>query len=196
MTERIFSHVQAAEMEFLRKKHDVTLHNSVQLRNLQSLECWASSPPNREIPATLVRPCVQNAQRKADESSPAGYTHGKATQGSSKDQVEWLHLQPCLGSSRCGKSRIIWNCCWAWGISSPPTTAASATLPRGTVGVEINEWLKKLTNLIFGNAFSRPALEDRRASREALVCSIRAMYESIASPRVGGGQSAFAFVMK
>ena len=31
-----------------------------------------------------------------DTATPAGYTCGKAARRSSKDQVEWLHLQPCL----------------------------------------------------------------------------------------------------
>ena len=34
--------------------------------------------PNRNIPATLVRPHVQNLPRKISEVSLAGYNHGKA----------------------------------------------------------------------------------------------------------------------
>ena len=48
------------------------------------------------MPATLVRPCNQNG--KIGGTSPAGYTHGKATQQrSSKGQVQGLHLRPSLG---------------------------------------------------------------------------------------------------
>jgi len=32
--------------------------------------------------------------RKTDGASPAGCIYWKAIQRSSKDQVEWLHLQP------------------------------------------------------------------------------------------------------
>jgi len=38
------------------------------------------------------------------EASPAGYTHGKAAQRSTKDQAKWLHLRPCLAPSCCGTS--------------------------------------------------------------------------------------------
>ena len=49
---------------------------------------------------------------KTGEASPDGYSHGKAAQSSSKDQVAWLHLQPCLVPSWCGAKRTIWDCCW------------------------------------------------------------------------------------
>jgi len=38
-------------------------------------------------------------------ASPAGHTHGKAAQRSTKDQVEWLHPRSCLVLSWCGASR-------------------------------------------------------------------------------------------
>ena len=47
-------------------------------------------------------------------------------------QVEWLHLQPCLVPSWCGVIRTVWSCSWSWGISSPPRIAAPTTLPRGS----------------------------------------------------------------
>ena len=59
-----------------------------------------------------------------DWRGPAGYTHGKVAQRSSKDQVEWLHFRSCLVPSWCGASRIIWNSCWSWGITSPLWAAA------------------------------------------------------------------------
>jgi len=41
-----------------------------------------------------------------------------------------LHLRPCLVPSSCGASRITWNCCWPWGISSPPGTVALRSSPE------------------------------------------------------------------
>jgi len=61
---------------------------------------------------------------------------------SSKDQLDWLHLRPCLVPCWCGASRTIWNCfcCWSWCISSPPRAAAAAILPRGKAGMnEMND---------------------------------------------------------
>jgi len=67
------------------------------------------------------------------------YTHRKVVQSSSKDQVGWLHLRPCLVPSWCGASRTIWDCCWSWEISSPPWAAASVTRKR-KIGHQI-EWM-------------------------------------------------------
>ena len=97
-----------------------------------------TSPPIREIPAMLVRPCVQNVPGKIGEASPAGYTHAKAARSSPKDQVEWLHLRPCLVPSWCRASRTIWDFCWPWGISSPPMATGLATLARGKTGTKMN----------------------------------------------------------
>ena len=49
-------------------------------------EC-RSAYPNRAISATTVRPRGQNVPKKMGEARPAGYTHGKAAQKSTKDQV-------------------------------------------------------------------------------------------------------------
>ena len=73
------------------------------------------------------------------------YIHGKAAQSSSKDQVAWLHLWPCLVPSWCGDSRTVWNCCWSWGISSPSRAAAPATLPKGKAGTKMSEWICRPT---------------------------------------------------
>jgi len=40
---------------------------------------------NREVPATIVRSCVQIFPGKIGEARYAGYTHGKEVQRSSKD---------------------------------------------------------------------------------------------------------------
>ena len=97
--------------------------------NSQSPECRTTSP-NREIPATLFRPSVQNAPGKIGEASPAGYTHRKTTKRFPKDQVEWLHLRPCMAPSWCWDSRTTWDCCWPWGISSPPRDVAPRPSPE------------------------------------------------------------------
>jgi len=64
------------------------------------------------------------------ESVKLQYTHWKAAKRSSKDQVEWLQLQPCLVPSWCGASRTIWDCCWSRGIWGPPRTAAQRLSPK------------------------------------------------------------------
>jgi len=56
-------------------------------RQVVALNIEATSLPNREIPATLVRPFDQNTLGKIGETNPASYTQWKATQRSSKDQV-------------------------------------------------------------------------------------------------------------
>jgi len=83
----------------------VTLHNKVR----KFAEPWMS---NWEITTTLGRPCIQNAPQKTGETSPAGLTHWKAAQRSSKPKVEWLHLRPWLVLPWCRASRTTWNCCW------------------------------------------------------------------------------------
>ena len=106
MAERMLPQLQAAEIWFLPRVHGVTLlRQSAQLWNSQSPECRITSHPNREIPATLVWPCDQRVPGKIAEACPAGYTHGKASQRSSKDQVAWLRLRNCLVLSWCGAIR-------------------------------------------------------------------------------------------
>jgi len=87
----------------------------------------------------LVRPSVQNAPGKIGETSPAGYTHGKAAKRSPKtrwsDDIAGLAWS-CLGKEPAELSKI------AVGheeISSSPRTAAPFVLPRGKVGRKINE---------------------------------------------------------
>jgi len=57
-----------------------------------------------------------------------------------------ITLRPCLVPSFCGASRTIWDCCWPWGIPSPPTAATPVTLPRGNVGMKMNEMNKHFTS--------------------------------------------------
>ena len=55
------------------------------------------------------------------------------------DQAAWVNLRHCLVPSRCAVSRTIWDCCWAWRISSPPRAADLATLLRGKAAVKVKE---------------------------------------------------------
>ena len=93
---------------FLRWVHGVTPQQSSQLRNsckALNFEHGMVFPLVLRIERsqlTLVRPYVQNVPGKINEATPAGYIRGKAVQKSPKDQVEWLHLQPCLIQSSCG----------------------------------------------------------------------------------------------
>ena len=87
-----------------------------QVWNSWSPGCQGTSP-NREIPAMLVRPCIQNALGNNGKLSPSGYSlHPR------KSGPEFLQ-GPCLVPSWCGATRTIWNCCWSWGISCPPRDA-------------------------------------------------------------------------
>ena len=65
------------------------------------LQSLLATSPNREIPATMVRPRDQNAPGKIGEARPAGNTHRKAAQRSTKDQVAWLYFRP-IAWSRLG----------------------------------------------------------------------------------------------
>ena len=120
----------------------------MQLSSSHSPECRATSL-NRDISATLVRTYVQNALVKIGGASPVGYIHEKAAKRSSKDLVEWLHIQTCLVPSWCEGNRTIWDCWKRWGISSSPRVAASATLLEED-GNE-NEWVHEILDLLLAN---------------------------------------------
>jgi len=136
MTKIMLSRVQMADMGLLRWVHSVTFRDkSAQLWNWYRPESPATSR-NREISATLVRPCAQNIPRGIGEERPSGSTHGQGAHRSSKARVEWLHLRPCLVPSYCGASRTIWDSCWPWRISRPPTV--HATLLRGKADMKMN----------------------------------------------------------
>jgi len=93
MTERVLSQVQTADMRFLRRVHGAALHDKVRSCEIRKAKFYkirkaklvATFPPNREISATIVRPCDQNAPAKIGEASSAGYTHGKAVRRPRKD---------------------------------------------------------------------------------------------------------------
>jgi len=58
--------MQAAEMGFLRRVHSACdiPRRIAEPWNSQNPECRATSSPNRDMPAMLVLPCVQNAPLK------------------------------------------------------------------------------------------------------------------------------------
>ena len=137
MTERILCQVHAAELD----ENFMVWHIATKVAAMKFVKPWilSHSLPNREIPATLVRPSVQNVPEKIGETSTVGYTQGKEAQRLPKDHVEWLTSPTLLGPSWCGASRTIRYCCWPWGISSPKA-AAPSTLPKGKTGVKKHEW--------------------------------------------------------
>jgi len=144
MTERILSQVQAAEMRFLRRVHGVILHDKVRSCGIrQDLNVMLLL----QIESLSGSTRCPNVPGKTGEASPAGYTHGKAAQRSSKDQVEWLHLQPCLvpswcgATSWCGANRTIWNCWKILRYFEPSWDCCPRNSPqrKGALG---NEWMK------------------------------------------------------
>jgi len=60
----------------------------------------ATFSANRKNPAMISH--ATNATGKIGEAHFAVYTHGKVAQRSTKDQVTWLQLRPCLVPYLCG----------------------------------------------------------------------------------------------
>jgi len=117
-----------------------------QVWNLLSPGCQTTSS-NREIPAILVRTCVQNVPGKNGELSPLGYSLQPRESGPEfvqgpGDVTTSLTL---LIPSWCGVSRTIWNWCWSWSASGPPRTVAPETLPKGKAGTKMSEWICRST---------------------------------------------------
>jgi len=141
MTERVLS--QSASGRDLCPLCD-TLRQSSQLWVSQSSEYRTTSPANREIPATMVRPRVQNVPWKTGEPRPASYTHGKAAQDSSNNQgrdyisdLAW----PCLDTESAQPSEILLNVCRCYWLIVAP-----ATLPTGP-----GQFFKKWNECFFLN---------------------------------------------
>jgi len=128
----VFPNASGRDGIFAKSPRCDTSRQSAQLWNSQSPECRTTSPPNREIPARLVRPCVQNVPGETGDASPAGYTHGKAAQRSSKDQVEWQHFRPCF-----------WVCCWPWDISSDRLLPTPSSQGEKRIWKSANEQLRR-----------------------------------------------------
>jgi len=85
--------------------------------------------------------CPEISHKYWRGTCPAGCTQRKTAQTPSKAQVGWLHLRTRLVPSRCWAFRIIWDCCWPWGISSPSSVAAPAIFPGGETSIKMNEWI-------------------------------------------------------
>jgi len=102
---------------------------------------WMSSHISElRDPSYVGLAMCQNVPWKNGEASASAYTHGKAAQRLSKDQVEWLHLWTWLVPSWCGASKNIWDCCWSWGILGLPRAASPAILLRGKLCIKMNEY--------------------------------------------------------
>ena len=87
------------------KSHGVTLHSSqwsAQLRNSESPESQATS---LETPASLVQQRCPDVHARLARQVLLVTTREKLAQKTSKDQVEWPHLRPCLVTSWCGASK-------------------------------------------------------------------------------------------
>ena len=121
------------------KSSGVTLCEKVRSCEIRKVLNVESLLESRGPSYSLVGPCYQNAPGKIVEANPACYTHAKKAHRSSKNQVVWLHLRPCLFPSCCGANRTIRKFLKPWGISSPPRAAVPVTLPRGKAGMKIND---------------------------------------------------------
>ena len=105
---------------FAKSSQRAISRQSAQLWNSRSPECWTTSLPNREISATLVRPCDQNAPRKLTrqacwlnprESGP------EVDQGPGEMTTFPTWLSPVLVWSQQHFPRLL----KPWGILSPPS---------------------------------------------------------------------------
>ena len=63
--------------------------------------CMSSHFSESRDPSHVRRPCVQNVPGKIGEASPTGYTHGKATQRSTEEQMMWSHFRFGLAPPWC-----------------------------------------------------------------------------------------------
>ena len=145
-TERILSKKQTANDGILAKRRDSVWHFVTKSTGLKSVNPGKSSHfSESRNPSYVSWATCPKCLRKERWISPSGYslhpTHGKAAQNSSMNQVAWLHLRPCLVPSWCRTSKTIWDCCWSWGISSPPIAAVSASVSNGKESTKMSEWM-------------------------------------------------------
>jgi len=145
-TERILSKKQTANDGILAKRRDSVWHFVTKSTGLKSVNPGKSSHfSESRNPSYVSWATCPKCLRKERWISPSGYslhpTHGKAAQNSSMNQVAWLHLQTCLVPSWCGARGTIWDCCWSWGISSPPIAAVSASVSNGKESTKMSEWM-------------------------------------------------------
>jgi len=59
-------------MGYMRRFLGVTLRDKEHRSEIGKAQDVKATSPNREIPAMLVRPCVQNVPEEIDEVSPSG----------------------------------------------------------------------------------------------------------------------------
>ena len=117
--------------------HFVTKYTGLKSMKPGMLSHFFQSREHSYVGSTISPECPCNI----GYARPAAYTHRKAAQRSSKDQVAWLHLRPSWAPS-CGPRGTIWDFSWAWAISGPPPTgAAPTTLLRRNVGTKMIQWM-------------------------------------------------------
>jgi len=76
--------------------------------------------------------------RKYVELSPSSYSlHPQESDLKFVQGPGGVTASPTLVPSWCG-ARTILNCCWSWGISSPPKAAVPTTLPKGKAGTQMS----------------------------------------------------------
>ena len=68
----IISSTRGRNRIFAKSARCDTSRQNAQLWHSQRPECRTTFLPNREIPAPLIWPCVQNVPRKTNEGNPAG----------------------------------------------------------------------------------------------------------------------------
>jgi len=85
---------------------------------------------------------TRTSQERSARQVLLAYTHGKASQRLTKDQMAWLHLWRCLVPPWCGASRTIRNCWKSWGISSLiRSTAPASPCEEKRAWKWRNEWM-------------------------------------------------------
>ena len=104
ITERILSQVQAAEMRFLRRAHDETLHDKV--RSCEVRQPLTVESLRIEISAKLVRQCDLIVHERLAKQVLVTTPRGKKAKKPTKDQVEWLDFPTCLLPSSCGLTEL------------------------------------------------------------------------------------------
>ena len=158
MTERMLSQVHSAEIGFLRGVHGMKFRNEVHSCEIRE--------------DFIVKPLFLRIERS--QSHWFGHVSGisfkegrgkfcwvhllESAHSSSKEQVAWLHLRPCLVPSWCWANRTTWGCCWAWDVSSPSRAAASLPSWEEKWVWKMNEWLAIKEDCYLSSTYS---LKDR-----------------------------------
>jgi len=108
-----------------------------------------STSTHIEILATMVWSCAQNVPGSIGDWRGKSYSLQPRERGPDVTRGPGgpITSPTLLGPVLCGTSRTVRYWFWPWGISSPPGTAAPATLPSGRMGVKINKLFKSVVTL-------------------------------------------------